>query len=54
MKRSLFGDIGVLGAIAMLVLWGVGAFVLDAPGWIHLFLTLGVFLLMWRIVVRGD
>jgi hypothetical protein len=45
-------DLGIIAAIAMLVLWAVGALFADAPGWINLFLTLGVFLLIWRIVVR--
>ena len=38
----------------MLIVWALGAFVFDAPGWIHLLLTLGVFLLIWRIVVRSG
>ncbi len=47
-------DVGMLAAIAMLVVWAVGAFVLQAPGWIHLLLTLGVSLLIYRIVVRDT
>ena len=47
-------DIGILVAIAMLVVWAIGALVYEAPGWIHLLLTIGVSLLIWRIVVRGD
>jgi len=47
-------DLGILAAIAMLVLWTLGTFFFDAPGWIHLLLTLGLFLLFWRIAVRGD
>lgn len=38
----------------MLVVWAAGTFFFEAPGWLHLLLTLGVFLLIWRIVVRGD
>ena len=42
-------------AIVMLVGWAVWTFAFDpAPGWVHLFLTLGVFLLIWAIVARGD
>jgi hypothetical protein len=26
----------------------------NAPGWVHLLLTVGVFIVIWRIVVRGD
>ncbi len=44
-------DIGLVAAIIMLIVWAVGAFALDAPGWIHLLLTVGMFLLIWRIAV---
>ena len=44
----------MLGAIALLVLWAFAALVMDGPGWVHGFLTLGVFLLIYRIVVRGT
>jgi uncharacterized membrane protein len=47
-------DLGIVAAIVMLVVWAVGTFAFDAPGWLHAFLTLGVFLLIWRIVVRGT
>jgi len=38
----------------MLVVWGIATFMFDAPGWIHLLLTAGVFLVIYRIVVRGT
>ena len=47
-------DLGIVAAIAMLVVWAVGTFMFEAPGYIHLLLTAGVFLLIWRIVVRGS
>jgi len=48
-------DLGIVAALVMLVVWGVGTFALnDAPGWLHLLLTLGVFTLIWRIVVLGT
>lgn len=47
-------DIGIVVAVAMLVVWAIGALVYEAPGWIHLLLTLGVAMLIWRIAVRGD
>ena len=47
-------DLGMIAAIAMLIVWAVGTFVFEAPGYIHLLLTAGVFLLIWRIVVRGS
>lgn len=47
-------DIGLAAAILMLVFWAVVTFTTAAPGWIHIFLTVGVFLLIYRIVVRGT
>lgn len=47
-------DAGIFIAIAMLAVWAAGTFFYDAPGWLHLLLTAGVFLLIWRIVVRGN
>jgi len=26
----------------------------EAPGWVHLLLTAGVFVIIWRLVVRGT
>jgi hypothetical protein len=45
-------DVALIGGIVMLVLWAAGTFFLDAPGWINLLLSLGVFVVIWRIVVR--
>ncbi|MDB4905620.1 MAG: hypothetical protein JWO05_404 [Gemmatimonadetes bacterium] len=47
-------DLGIVAAVAMLVIWAIGALAFNGPGWIHLLLTGGVFLLIYRIVVRGD
>src|SRR4051812_5337636 len=47
-------DLGILVGIALIVIWGIGALAFEAPGWIHLLLTVGVFVVIWRIVVRGD
>ncbi|HEX5830866.1 MAG TPA: hypothetical protein VFY16_07805 [Gemmatimonadaceae bacterium] len=48
-------DLGIIAALAMLAAWAVGTFGMgDAPGWLHALLTFGVFLLVWRIVVRGT
>jgi hypothetical protein len=47
-------DIGIIAGVGLLVIWAVAALVLDGPGWVHLFLTVGVFVVIWRIVVRGD
>ena len=40
-------------AIVMLVLWAVATW-FEAPGIVHLFFTLGVVLLIYAIVVRGE
>jgi uncharacterized membrane protein len=47
-------DLGIASAIVMLIVWAVVTFRGDAPGWIHVLLTLGVFLLIYRIAVRGT
>jgi hypothetical protein len=47
-------DLWLIGAIAMLVIWAFVTFTTEAPGYIHLLLTLGVFLLIWRITVRSS
>jgi uncharacterized membrane protein len=47
-------DLGILAAVVLLVLWAIGALVLQGPGWVHLLLTVGVSLLIYRIVVRGS
>jgi len=39
-------------AAVLLILWAVGTW-FEAPGWIHLLLTAGVFLLLYRIATRG-
>jgi len=52
--RDYSMDFYMLAGIAMLVAWGGVTYTTDAPGWIHLMLTGGVFLIIWRIVVRGT
>ena len=47
-------DLGIIAAIAMLVVWAVVTFTTAAPGWIHILLTVGMSLLIYRIVVRGT
>jgi hypothetical protein len=47
-------DLGIVLALAMLVLWAVATFAFSAPGWIHGLLTVGIFLLIYRVVVRGT
>ena len=47
-------DIGIVAAIVMLGVWAFVTFTTTAPGWIHILLTMGVFLLIYRIAVRGT
>ena len=47
-------DSYMLAGIVMLIAWGGITYTTDAPGWVHLMLTGGVFLIIWRIVVRGT
>ena len=49
-----FMDLGIVAAIVMLGVWAFATFTTEAPGWIHLLLTAGVFLLIYRIVVRAT
>lgn len=51
-NRTASMDVYLIAAIVMLVAWGGITLTTDAPGWIHLLLTGGVFLLIWRIVAR--
>ncbi|HEY7878801.1 MAG TPA: hypothetical protein VIC55_11270 [Gemmatimonadaceae bacterium] len=41
-------------AAIMLVFWAVMTFAFSGPGWVHLFLSLGLFFLIWRIVAGGT
>ena len=47
-------DFGLGVGIALLVIWAIGVFAFNGPGWLHGLLTIGVFVIIWRIVVRGD
>jgi hypothetical protein len=47
-------DFWILAGVAMLAAWGWITLTTTAPGWLHLLLTAGVFLVIWRIVVRGT
>ena len=51
--RLLLMDVGLIAGIVMLALWAAGTFFLDAPGWINLLLSVGVFLIIWRTVARN-
>lgn len=47
-------DLGIIGAVVMLIVWAFLTYSTAAPGYVHLLLTLGVFLLIWRITVVGS
>lgn len=47
-------DIGIVAAVLMLVAWAAVTFTTEAPGYVHLFLTIGIFLLFWRIIARNG
>jgi uncharacterized membrane protein len=47
-------DVGVITAVAMLLIWAVAALAYDGPGWVHILLTAGVTLLIYRVVLRGT
>jgi hypothetical protein len=47
-------DLGIIVALALIAIWAVVALGFSGPGYIHLLLTLGVTMLIWRVVVRGT
>jgi len=47
-------DLGIIIAVVVLIVWAIGALVMQGPGWIHLLLTVGVSLLIFRIVVSTS
>lgn len=46
-------DFGFLGGVALIVVWAIAFFAFEPPGWVHLLLSVGVFVVIWRVVVRG-
>jgi hypothetical protein len=47
-------DLWIILSVVMLAIWAFVTFTMTAPGWIHILLTVGMFLLIYRIVVRGT
>ena len=47
-------DLGIIIALVVLIVWAIGALVMQGPGWIRLLLTIGVSLLIFRIVVSTS
>lgn len=50
---KIVSDPLLLLAILLLGIWAVAALAFEGPGWVHGLLTIGVFLLIYRIVARG-
>jgi hypothetical protein len=47
-------DLGIIIGVILLVIWAVFVFIVNnAPGFVHLLLTLGLFIVIWRIVAIG-
>lgn len=47
-------DLGILAALGLIVVWAVVALGFNGPGWIHLLLTVGVTMLIWRVAARDK
>ena len=45
-------DLGILLAVLLIAIWAVVALGFSGPGWIHLLLTVGVSLFIWRWASR--
>jgi uncharacterized membrane protein len=53
-SRDPVATLAIPLGIIMLVVWAVATFALSGPGWVHILLTLGVFMVIWGIVARGT
>lgn len=47
-------DLGIIAAVIMIAVWAVLTFTTDAPGYVHLLLTIGFFVLFWRVIVKNQ
>jgi hypothetical protein len=47
-------DLGIIAGIVLLAIWAASTFMYNGPGWVNLLLTLGVTLIIWRIVSRAT
>jgi hypothetical protein len=47
-------DLLTIAGLAMLALWAAGTFAFEAPGIIHLLLSLGVFFIVLGAVKRDE
>ena len=47
-------DAGLITAVLMLIVWAAGTIMWEPPGWFHALLSVGVFLLIVRVVALGT
>jgi hypothetical protein len=47
-------DLGIIAGIVLLIIWAVSTFMYNGPGWVNLLLTLGLTIIIWRIVARAT
>ena len=47
-------NLRLYGGILMLVVWAAVTVAMEAPGYVHLLLVFGVFLLIWGITLQGT
>ena len=52
-SRRPLEALGIPLGLIMLAVWAVATFAFSGPGWVHLLLILGVFMVIWGIVARG-
>jgi hypothetical protein len=53
-SRGRIAALAIPVGVLMLLFWTIAILTTRTPGWMHLFLTLGVFLVVWGIVRRGT
>jgi hypothetical protein len=46
--------LGIIGGVTCIAIWAVAALGFNAPGYVHLLLSVGLFLLIWGITVPVD
>ena len=47
-------DLGIVAAVVIMALWAVITLTTEAPEYVHLLLTIGFFLLFWRVAARES
>jgi hypothetical protein len=47
-------DLALIMSLLMLAVWAAGTVFLEPPGWFHGLLTVGVFMLIVRVVALGT